>query len=695
MRISADFFKVLGYQPLIGREFTVADETGDGAAFVILSQSIWKRRFGADPAIVGKPLTLSGRPFVVVGVLPAGVQHVGGDYRTYPHGESVDIWWPEALPTAPQPRHRGQHYLNVVARLRPGVSIAQAQDDLRRISATLAAHYPKTNEHWSTHLRSLRQDIVGGSETTMAALMAAACAVLLIACLNVAGLLLGRATGRTHEISVRAALGATRATLVRQLITESAILAAIGALLGVGLAYAAVRALILFAPADTPRLHMISVDRIVLAYTLLASTVTALSFGLAPAIQLARTDAGRGLQGGRGAPGGAQQRLRRVLVTAEVALAFALVVTGGLLLRSFATLLRVDPGFRPDHVLTATLTLPAARYSELPASAFFERVSARVGALPGVRAAGFSSDLPWTGYNENTGFGIVGRQFPRYEGPEARYHFLTPGFVHALGLPLVAGRDVSPSDGPNAPPVVLINEVLARRYWGDPRNAIDAKLRLWSDAPTTVVGVVGDLKDVPWAEALPGGVYFAQKQQWYPQDMFLTVRTDADPASLVEPITRIVHEVDPELPITNVRTLDSVAGAALATRRFTLTLVGAFGIAAVFLAIVGIYGVMAQTVGQRVREFGIRQALGAQQGDILRLVLAGGSLMSIVGLLGGIALAIPAARLMRSLLYRTSPVDPVTLVSVAVVLLLAALSASYIPARRATRVDPAVALRQE
>jgi predicted permease len=373
-----------------------------------------------------------------------------------------------------------------------------------------------------------------------------------------------------------------------------------------------------------------------------------------------------------------------------------LVVTGGLLLRSFASLVRLDPGFRPDHVLTAIVNLPPARYKD-PADAteFFTRLTDRVRALPGVQATGLSSDLPWTGYDENTSFGIVGRTFPPHEGPEARYHFVTPGLVSALGLPLRAGRDVRASDDKDAPPVVLINETTARSYWRDPESAVGARLNLWSDKPTTVIGVIGDLKDTPWAEASPGGVYFPQAQMWYPQDMFVSVRTNGNAAALADPLARIVREIDPELPLASVRTLDAVAGAALATRRFTLALVAAFGMSALLLALVGVYGVMAQAVGQRAREFGVRQALGARPGDILRLVISGGALMGLAGIAAGFAIALPAARLVQSLLFRTSPFDPATLAAVAMALLIATLAASWIPARRATRIDPATALRQE
>jgi predicted permease len=696
MRVTAGFFEMLGYRPLLGREFTRTEEMQERGNVAILSHALWERRFASDPAVVGRSVTLSGRPFEIVGVLPPGVQHVGGSYRAYPHGESVDVWWPRQLPSIPQRRDRFQHYLSVVGRLAPGVTVAQGQDDLRRVSAKLAKEYPDSNSSWSSHVRPLRADIIGTSETTLMALLAAAGAVLLIACLNVAGLLLGRATGRTREIGVRSALGATRLRLIRQLVIESGLLSLVGGTLGVALAYATVQALLAIAPADTPRLQMVSVDRVVLAFTATATVLTALLFGLAPAIQLARADTAPSLQGGRAAPGGAQQRMRRTLVVLEVALAFVLVTTGGLLLKSFAALLRLDPGFRSDHVLTAVVNLPSARYTETAhAAAFFDRLTARVRALPGVREVGIGSDLPWTGYDENTSFGIVGRTFNKGESPEARYHFLTPGFIGALGLPLRAGRDIRASDGPKASPVVLINEQTARQYWGDAQSAIGARLNLWSETPATVVGVIGDLRDVPWAESTPGGVYFAQAQQWYPQDMIITIRTDADPMSLVGPLMQAVRDLDPELPLAGVRTLDDIAGAALATRRFTLALVAAFALSALFLAVVGVYGVMAQAVGQRVREFGVRQALGAKPSDILQLVLSGGAVMGLVGLLAGVAVALPTTRLVQSLLYRTDPADPMTLASVAVVLLAATLAASYVPARRATKTDPASALRRE
>jgi predicted permease len=696
MRVTSGFFHLLGYPPLLGRDFGRDDEGEERSGVAILSHQLWARRFGSDPAIVGKTVTLSGRSVEIVGVLPAGMQHVGGSYRSYPHGESVDIWWPQTLPAALTARHRAQHYLSVVGRLRPGITTAQAQEDVREISARLAMQYPRTNERWSSHVRPLRADILGASRTMLVALLAAAGAVLLIACLNVAGLLLGRAIARTREIGVRSALGATRIRLLRQLIVESSLLAVLGGVLGVALAYAIVNTLLSVAPADAPRMHMVSVDRVVLAYTLAATLATALLFGAAPAVQLARADVAPALRGGRGAAGGAQQRTRRALVMTEVAVAFVLVVTSGLLVRSFGSLLGVDPGFRSQSVLTAVVSLPQARYrNTAAASAFFDRLLDRVRGLPGVRAAGMSSDLPWTGYDENTSFGIEGRTFANGRSPEARYHFLTPGVVEALGIPLRAGRDITPADDANAPPVVLINETTARQFWGDAEKAVGARLWLWSKTPTTVAGVIGDVRDQPWSDTSPGGVYFPQAQQWYPQDMFVTIRTAVDPASLSGLLSQTVQELDPQLPLASVRTLEEIAGSALSTRRFTLALVSSFALTALFLALVGVYGVMAQAVAQRIREFGVRQALGARPSDILRLVLSNGMVMAVAGLAAGVIMALLLMRFVESLLFRTSPADPVTLLAVALLLLGSTIVASYIPARRATRTDPAAALRQE
>ena len=693
MQVTSGFFKLLGAQPAIGREFEMTDEIEGNNDVVIFSHSLWMRRFNGDPDVVGRVVRLSGRTFRVVGVLPEGFQHVGGTYRTYGHGEPVDVWSVLAVPRDEHPRFRFSHYFNVVGRVRRDVGRAVMEEDLRRTGVSVAKRYPRPNSPWKPTAVPLKDEIVGTAESTLLVLSGAASAVLLLACVNVAGLLLGRASGRSREIGVRAALGATRWRLARQLLIESLVLATVGATIGVGMAYIAIAALARFGPSDMPRLQMIEVNAQVLFYAVAATLVSALLFGLAPALRLARAGVGGALkEGSRSVAGSPHQRLRRALVAAEVSLAFVLVVSSGLLLRSFVSMVHTNPGFQPGGALTVSIELPPARYDTNAAADFYRRAAERVRALPGVRDSAFSSDLPWTGYDENTSFSIVGRQVPDREGPEARYHFITHGYTRATGTPLVAGRDLTVSDGQGAPLVVLVNEAAATKYWTTTQAAVGARLNLWG-AERTIAGVVGDVRDMPWHDRAVPALYFPQPQTWYPQPMFLIARSDVEPASIVDPIRRAVREIDPELPLANVRPLDAVAGAAIATRRLTLWLVATFGLTALLLAVVGIYGVMAQAVGQRTREFGVRQALGATRGDIMRLVFSSGATMTIAGLLVGVALAAGLMRLLVSLLYGVSPLDPVTFTAVAVILAAAASGAAYLPARRAARISAATALR--
>jgi predicted permease len=540
----------------------------------------------------------------------------------------------------------------------------------------------------------LKEEIVGTSESTLMSLSIAAAVVLVLACVNVAGLLLGRAAARGRELGVRAALGATRTRLVRQLLIESGVLAVLGGGLGAALSYVGVALLARYGPADTPRLQMIAVDGNVLGYTLVTTMASALLFGLVPALHLARTGVGDALkQGGRSVAGGAHQRMRRVLVGIEVALAFVLVLSSGLLLRSFVSMLDTNPGFEPQEAMTASVELPTARYATDPAvSGFFARASEDIRSLPGVRAVGFGSDLPWTGYDENTGFAIIGRPSSRNEDPEGRYHFITAGYLTAAGIPLIAGRDLTTADDATAPRVVLVNESLAWKYWADPQAAVGARVRIWG-RERTIAGVIGDVRDLPWHQAAVPALYFPQPQQWYPQRMLLIVRSAGERKPLVESIRRIVSGIDPALPLANVRPLDSVAGAAIAARRLTLWLVVTFGVTALFLAVVGIYGVMTQAVRQRTHEFGVRQALGATRADILRLVLSSGALLTSTGLAAGVLLSVGATRLFASMLYSVEAADPSTFAGVTLLLLAAASGAMYLPARRATRVNPADALR--
>ena len=538
------------------------------------------------------------------------------------------------MPRDEKPGDRYSHYFNVVARIRANAAPVEIQEDLRATSQRVARRYPRANSPWSVSMTPLKEEIVGGAESTLVALSAAASVVLVLACVNVAGLLLGRASGRAREIGVRAALGATRGRLVRQLLIETLVLTMAGGALGAALALGAVRALAKYGPADMPRLRMIDVDRDVLLYALAATIVSALVAGLAPALQLARSGVGTVLKrGGRSVAGSVHQRTRRALAAVQVALAFVLVVSGGLLLRSFSSMIAVDPGFDGDSAITATLELPTAKYDAKAAPLFYERVLAHVRALPGVRSAAVTSDLPWTGYDENTGFEIVGRA-PAGVDPEARYHFVSAEYTRSIGTRLVAGREVAASDTTDAPRVVLVNESAAKAYWQRADAAVGARLNLWGEE-RTVAGVIGDVRDMPWNDIAAPAVYFPQTQMWYPQRMFLVVRADGNPLSLVEPIRRVVSELDPELPLAGVRPLGQVAGTALAARRLTLWLVTAFAASALLLAVVGIYGVMAQSVGQRTLEFGVRQALGATRADIMKLVLSSGAVITGTGLLIG------------------------------------------------------------
>jgi predicted permease len=693
MQVSAGFFKLLGYQPALGRDFERKDEIEGSNDVVILSHSLWKRRFDGDPAVVGRVVRFSGRTFRIVGVLPDGFKHVGGTYRTYGHGEPVDVWSVLTMPRDEHPRFRFSHYFNVVGRVRGTAGWAEMTEDLRRTGARVATRYPAPNSPWKPRAVPLKAEIVGTVDSTLLVLAGAASAVLLLACVNIAGLLLGRASARSREIGVRSALGATRWRLACQLLIESVVLAAAGGTMGVGLAYVAIAALARFGPSDTPRLQMIEVNAQVLFYTVGATLFSALLFGLVPAMRLARAGAGETLrEGARSVAGSRHQRTRRVLAAVEVALAFVLVVSSGLLLRSFVSMMNTNPGFEPRNALTASIELPTARYDTNAARDFYRRAAEHIRTLPGVREAAFTSDLPWTNYDENTSFDIVGRQFSDGEGPEARYHFITVGYTRASGTPLVAGRDLTLSDVNDAPPVVFLNEAAARKYWKTPDAAVGARLNLWG-AQRTVAGVIGDVRDMPWHDGAVPALYFPQPQMWYSQPMLLIVRSDLESTSIVEPIRRAVREIDPELPLANVHPLETVASAAIATRRLALWLVTTFGVTALFLAVVGIYGVMAQAVDQRRHEFGVRQALGATRADIMRLVLSSGAVLTVVGLLAGVGLALGSTRLLVSLLYGVTPLDSATFAGVAVILLTAAAGAAYLPARRATRISAAAALR--
>ena len=695
LRVSAGFFELLGAGPMLGREFRREDELPDNNQVVILSHGLWRRRFNSDPGVIGRVVTLLGRPFTIVGVAPPGLQHVGGDYRSMPHGESVDAWWPVGL--SPQ-AGRGAHFLNAVGRLKPGVSVAQAEADFNVIAERLAQQFPNTNQPWRIAIQPLREEIAGRARTTLLALLGAVFFVLLIACVNVANLSLARATTREREIAVRAAVGAGRWRIVRQLLTESLLLATIGGAAGIMLAQWAIDALRTLGPERLPRLQAVTIDGRILLFTIGVTLLTGVLFGLAPALQGGRVNLNELIkEGGRGG-GGQRGRLRDALVITEVALALALLIGSGLLIRSFWRLQQTDPGFNPERVLTVSLTLPGARYGDAPKVASFQQqLLDRITALPGVQSAGLTSDLPWTGYDENAGFTIEGKTFPPNDGPSARYHYVSSDYFRTIGAPLIAGRFFNADDRQDARLALLINRSMAERYW--PSESAVGKRITFSSQPRdrdwyTVVGVVGDVKDFPHSPTAAPAFYWATTQLT-PRQLILAVRAAADPLKLVDAVRGEVRALDKDLPLADLQTLETIASTAVAGRRFTLLLVGFFAMTAMMLAAIGIYSVLSYLVAQRSHEIGLRLALGAQLSDVLKLVIRQGMTLVMLGLALGLGAAFALTRLIKGLLFDVSATDPLAFAFAAALLALVALLACYIPARRATRVDPMVALKYE
>ena len=693
MRVSNGFFHLLGFEPELGRAFSPTDEIKGNERVAIISRALWERSFARDPAIIGTPVTLSGMSFTIIGVIGPGLQHVGGDYHSLPHGGSVDVWWPLTM----DPKIRTSHFLNAIARIKTGTTREQAEARMNGIAVQLGEEHPEIKD-WRIRLVPLRDEIVGGAQTMLWILFGAAGFVLLIACVNIANLLLASSTARQKEIAVRTALGAARIRLLRQMLTESLLIAVLGGGAGLVVATLGIKALLALGPKGIPRMHMISLDWRTFAFTLTAAVLTGALFGLAPALQVSKVNLNESLkEGGRGSSGGARHnRLRGLLVVAEVSLAFVLLIGAGLLMRTFYYLQRVDPGFKSDNVLTATIELPGARYSTWrKASEFYNELLGRLAVIPGVQGVGATSDLPWTGYDENTSFGIEGRQFSDDESPSAQYHFTTPDYFRTLGIPLVAGRFFSNADDAEAPKVILINKSMADRYWPDEPSAeaVGKRVRLWGET-RTIAGIVGDVKDSPGELRAKPGFFFPVSQQSQ-SSMVLVLRTQGDPMSQVAAVRSGIAALDRDLPLSDIKILDQVTSAAVARTRFTMLLLSVFAGVALLLAAVGIYGVMSYSVTQRTHEIGIRVALGAQRGDVISLVAKQGLALALAGLGAGVMAALALTRLMSSLLFGVGATDPITFVAIAVLLIGVALGACFVPARRATRMDPMAALRHE
>ncbi|MDQ3949600.1 MAG: ABC transporter permease [Gemmatimonadota bacterium] len=676
-------FPLLGVTPRLGRGFTAdEDRPGGPSSVVVLSDGLWRRRFGSDPRIVGRTVTLEGRPYTVVGIMPP----------SFAFPDEADLW----RPLAPDPvSQRSNHTLGVVGRLRPGVTVEQASAEMRAIAAQLAKQYPESNGEWGVRLATFRDWLIGPElRDRVVALLFAVGLLLLMACVNVANLLLARASTRRREMGVRAALGAGRGRIARQLLTESLTLSAVGAAAGVALASAAMPVLRSVGGDAVPRLDEMSLDWRVVAFAVGASLATGLLFGLAPAIYASRAGLHDMLRSGTRVAGAG--RLRNVLVVASVALAMLLLVGAGLVGTSFARLMRVDPGFEAEHVLAASLSLPRhERYQGERIAPFYADVMRRVAAIPGVRAAGMTNIAPFSGGSTAIPFSVVGRPpLKPGEYPQAAWRTVTPGYFAALGVQLKRGRLLAESDAEKSPPVIVITDTMARAYWPG-EDPIGRQITPQTSTKAfTVVGVVSNIRDQDLAEDPAPLMYLSYRQVAWPS-MWLLVRATGAPSSVANAVRREIWTIDKTLPIAEVQPLEQLVSEVAAQPRLTMLIFALFASAALALAVIGVYGVVAYSVSQRTREIGVRLALGAQPSHIVRRVLRHGLTLAALGIAMGAAGTYTLSRFIAAILYGTEPTDPATYGGVAILLVACAAAASLAPARRAARVDPAAALRYE
>jgi putative ABC transport system permease protein len=689
VKVTAHYFDVYGVKPILGRMLLPEEDAVGKNQVVVLSYPFWQRVFGGARDAVGRAIQLNGEPYTVVGVAPAG----------FGQASKVDVYVPMAFkPDETTNDARGAHYINVAGRLKPGVTVAQARAELDLLATQLAQQYPDSNKGWGIFMMPMQDYSVRDVKPVLYTLLGAVGCVLLIACANIANLLLARATARHREISIRAALGAGRGRLIRQLLTESVVLSVCGGLAGILLARWGLDALLALAPSTLPRISEIRLDKGVLIFSLALSVLTGLVFGIAPAWLAARADVNEALkQGTRGSTeGGARGRLRSALVVIEVVFALMLLGGAGLLARSFMQLANVDPGFNPDNATLLRLSLPQKKYA-LPEQqkAFADALLERVRVLPGVQAAGVTHSMPLVS-DYVLGFNIEGRPaIAPSDLPSTNYYTVTPDYFKAMGIRLIRGRVFTPQDDAKAPRVAIINETMARQHFPN-EDPIGKRINI-TNGPDTwreIVGIVADIKQYGVDKATS-----AQSYEPFAQVPFtsvnLIVRTNGSPAALLGALRPAVYAIDKDQPIGIIRPLEEIMADSIARQRFAMTLLSVFSAVALVIAAVGIYGVMAYNVVQRTGEFGIRMALGAQRGDVLRLVLTQGGKLIGLGLLIGLAATLAASRAMGSMLFNTSAYDPLTLGTITVLLAAVALVACFFPANRATKVNPIEALRAE
>jgi len=685
--VTTSFFDVLGVQPFLGRVFRPEEDQPNTQTVAIISHSLWQRRFGSDPGIIGRQIQISARTMTVVGVMPPGFE--------FP--EQTQVWCTSGVVLSEEPREN-RSWL-AIARLNAGVDLKQAQSRVSAINAQLAKQFPDMNKGWDAKLSTLHDRLVRQVKPSLLALLGAVGAVLLIACANVANLLLARGAARQKEVAIRAAMGASRARIVRQMLTESLLLSAIGGAAGIFLSLWLTGVLVTMLPEGAPRIDQVEIDYRVLAFALGISALTGIIFGLAPALQASKLDVSSSLkEGGRTGEGHRRTSARALLLIGEVALSLMLLVGAGLFIRSFIRLQEVRPGFNPHNVLVACLAVPGAKYKEEQRPEFFRQLIERLEASPGVQAAGGGINLPLYASNYAIGRGFIpeGRPLTIDESFDANYSTITGNYFRALQIPLLAGRTFEARDNADGPKVAIVNETLAKRHFGSVAGAIGKHLNIWRDEKFSreIIGVVGDTKPGELVAENGAQIYVPHAQEAAWNIMGLVIRTASDPAAFANTLRREVQALDKDQPIYNVRTFDDVVMNSLGTRRVSMQLFSVFAITALLLAAVGIYGVMAYSVTQRTQEIGIRMALGAQKSDVLALVIRQGMTLALIGVALGLAGAFALTRLIASLLFGVAATDPLTFLAIPFLLVFVALAACYLPARRAARLDPKIALVQ-
>jgi predicted permease len=683
-RVTPNFFSVLGVAPTVGRTFTEAEDTS-GAPVTLISYGLWQRRYAGAPDIVGKDVMMNGSRRTIVGVMPRDFVFAS---------RLVDFWNPMSFSPA-DIAQRNSHYLNVVARLAPGVTLKQARDDMHDVAARLGRDFPDSNRQLGAVVVTIKEDALGDTSLELIVLLAAAGCVLLLACANIAALLLSRGVSRRSELAVRAALGATAPRLVRQIMAESMVLALAGGALGVALAPIAMRALVSMVPVTVPAPEASSLDGRALAFAAILAIATGVLFSIVPAIQTVRGSLAEALQrSGRSGMGGSAFT-RDALVVGQIAIALMLLIGAGLLMRTLANLRGVDVGFRSDHLLTLRTTLPTPKYQDPnDRLAFYQRVMSGVRALQGVESVSYASTLPFQSIGNTSSYQIEGRA--PGQNQDALYRVATVDYLKTIGATLIEGRLPDEHDGRDAPPVVVINETFKRVHWPN-ASPLGAGVRFGGSTSLarTIIGVVKDVRERGYALDMKPGVYVPFEQvltNWLPESLVL--RTKGDPAALAPAVRRVIGDVDPEQPVSAVRSMDEIVDLNVADRTGQTVLLGAFAGLALLLACLGLYGVLSYAVTQRTREIGVRLALGATTGAIARLVVGRGLILTGVGLAVGLGLSWGATRAMRSLLFGIGATDPVTFVGVVGLLIVVAVAACSLPALRAARVDPNRVLRQ-